>query len=81
VPSQKINVKSALKNYTSEAAYASFDEKIKGTIEPGKLADIVMLDKNIFEINPTELWDVKVDFTLVGGNIMYDRSKQGPPIK
>lgn len=75
VPEQKISLEEALRNYTAEGAYASFDEKIKGTLETGKLADMVILEKNIFEIDPVELFDAKVDATIVGGRVMYDRGK------
>ncbi len=73
VPAQKITVEEALKNLTIEGAYASFDEKRKGSLEPGKLADWVMLDQNIFEIDPVELWNVKVVMTVVGGQIAYNQ--------
>ncbi len=76
VPDQKIGLEEALRNYTWEGAYASFDEKIKGTLEPGKLADMVILEKNIFEIDPKDLFDAKVDATIVGGTIVYDRGRQ-----
>lgn len=71
VPEQKISVEEALKSYTIRAAYASFEESIKGSIIPGKLADFVILDKNIFEIQPSEIRNVKVLQTSVGGNFVY----------
>ncbi len=77
VPEQKIGLEEALVSYTREGAYASFDEKIKGTLETGKLADMVILEKNIFEIDPVELFDAKVDATIVGGKVVYDRGKIG----
>jgi predicted amidohydrolase YtcJ len=76
VPEQKIGLEDALRSYTREGAYASFDEKIKGTLETGKLADMVILEKNIFEIDPAELFDAKVDGTIVGGKVVYDRGKK-----
>ncbi len=71
VPEQKISVEEALKSYTIRAAYASFEENIKGSIKPGKLADFVILEKNLFEIKPSEIRNVKVLRTSVGGKFVY----------
>ncbi len=71
VPEQKISVEEALKSYTIRAAYASFEEKIKGSIKPGKLADFVILERNLFEIPPSEIRNVKVLRTSVGGKAVY----------
>lgn len=72
VPEQKISVEEAVKSYTVRAAYASFEENIKGSIETGKLADFVILERNIFEIAPAEIRHVKVLRTVVGGNTVYN---------
>ena len=72
VPEQKITVEEALRAYTINAAYASFDEDIKGTLEPGKLADFVVLDRDLTAIDPVEIWDMKVQQTWVGGRKVYD---------
>lgn len=74
VPEQKISVEEALRAYTSAGAYASFEENIKGTLEPGKLADFVILDENLLEIDPVKIRDVKVLSTWVGGKKVYDNS-------
>lgn len=74
VPEQKITVEEALRGYTIDAAYASFDEDIKGSLEPGKLADFVILDKNIFKIEPEAIRDVRVKMTFVGGRKVFSRS-------
>lgn len=74
VPEQKITVEEALKAYTINAAYASFEEDIKGTLEPGKLADFVVLDRDITAIDPVEIWDMKVQQTWVGGKKVFDRT-------
>jgi predicted amidohydrolase YtcJ len=71
VPEQKISVEDALKCYTIRAAYASFEENIKGSIKQGKLADFVILEKNLFEIPPSEMRNVKVLQTAVGGKFVY----------
>jgi len=73
VPEQKINIEDAIKAYTITPAYASFEENIKGSIQPGKLADIIILDKDITKITAKEIWNTKVDITIVGGKIMYQR--------
>lgn len=71
VPEQKISVEDALKCYTIRAAFASFEENIKGSIRQGKLADFVILEKNLFEIQPSEIRNVKVLQTAVGGKFVY----------
>ncbi|MFZ2285717.1 MAG: amidohydrolase [Bacteroidales bacterium] len=75
VPEQKITVEEALRAYTINAAYASFEEKIKGTLEPGKLADFVVLDRDITAIDPSEIRGVKVEQTWVGGRKVFDRAE------
>ncbi len=76
LPDQKIGVEEALKMFTIEGAYASFEEDVKGTLEVDKYADIVVLEKNLYKIEPEEIKDVKVDLTIVGGNIVYHRNSQ-----
>jgi predicted amidohydrolase YtcJ len=73
IPEQKISLEAAIKGYTSAGAFAEFAEKTKGTIEPGKLADIVVLDKNLFEIQPEEIRSAKVEMTILGGRIIYKK--------
>jgi predicted amidohydrolase YtcJ len=73
VPQEKIGVEDSLRAYTSGAAYASFDEARKGTLAPGQLADFVMLDRNLFEVAPAQIRDVKVDLTVVGGKVVFRR--------
>lgn len=71
VPGQKISIENALKCYTVNAAYASFEENIKGSIQSGKLADFVILEKDLFKIQPAETRNVKVLRTAVGGEFVY----------
>jgi len=73
IPEQKITVQESLKAYTLDAACASFEEKIKGSIEPGKLADFVILDQDITSIPPEKIRDVKVIKTVVGGKPVFER--------
>lgn len=75
-PEQKITVEQALTAYTKSGAYASFDEKTKGTLEVGKLADFVVLSQDITKIAPVKIKEVYVVKTYVGGKKVYDRSKK-----
>lgn len=67
VPEQKITVAEAVRAYTMGSAYASFEEKIKGSIEPGKLADLVVLSDDIFAIDPVKIADTQVVATVFDG--------------
>lgn len=67
VPEQKISVEEALRAYTAGAAFAAFDEARKGVLSVGRLADFVVLDRNLFEIAPDTIRDTKVIMTVVGG--------------
>jgi len=71
VPLQKITVEQALRAYTSTAAYASFDESAKGSLEPGKLADFVLLDRDLTSIAPETIRETKVLRTVVGGRTVF----------
>jgi predicted amidohydrolase YtcJ len=73
VPEQKITVEEAVRAYTQTAAFASFDENVKGSLTMGKLADVVVLDRNIFEIPPEEIRNVRVKMTFVGGRNVFER--------
>jgi predicted amidohydrolase YtcJ len=70
VPEQKITVEEALRAYTTGGAYASFDEARKGTLTAGKLADLVMIDRDLFKIPPEEIRNAKVLTTVVGGKVV-----------
>jgi len=74
VPEQKIGVEEALRAYTIDAAYASFDEKHKGSLERGKLADIVVLDRDLTRIPPETIRDAVVRLTIVGGRVVHESS-------
>lgn len=71
IPEQKITVEEALRAYTTGAAYASFDEKRKGSLARGKLADFVIIDRDLTRIPPEQIRDAKVVMTVVGGKVMY----------
>jgi predicted amidohydrolase YtcJ len=75
IPAEKITVEEALTAYTSTAAYASFEENIKGQLKPGLLADFVILNKNLTEIPAEEIRDTLVMRTVIGGKTVYQRDK------
>jgi len=72
VPEQKISLKEALEAYTLGSAYAEFQEKEKGSISPGKLADLVILSDDIFAIDPKAIRNVTVRATIAGGRVVYE---------
>lgn len=71
LPEQRVSVADALNAYTKNGAYASFEEAIKGTLDPGKLADIVVWSQDLFTIDPMKIHDTKADFTIVDGRIVW----------
>lgn len=71
IPEQKISVEEAIKCYTLNSAYASFEENIKGSIEVGKLADLIILSDDILSIDPVKIKDAKVELTVFDGKIIY----------
>ena len=73
-PEERLTVEDALRAYTLGAAYAAFQEKEKGAISPGKLADVVVLSDDLLRIRPERIKDVQVDITIVGGKVVYKRS-------
>lgn len=70
-PDERITLEDALRAYTRGSAYATFEEDDKGTLEPGKLADLVVLDTNLFETPPSEWLEASVDYTLLAGRIIF----------
>jgi len=73
IPEQMISVEDAIKCYTINSAYASFEENIKGTIETGKLADLIILSDDILTIDPIKIKDAKVEMTMFDGKIIYNK--------
>ncbi|MBN2073990.1 MAG: amidohydrolase [Dehalococcoidales bacterium] len=73
LPEEKISVKKALEMYTRNAACASFEEKEKGTISEGKLADLVLLSDDPTALPPEQLKDITVDMTIIGGEVVWER--------
>ena len=72
VPEQKITVEETVRAYTLGSAYAEFQENVKGSITAGKLADIVLLSRDIFKIDPNEIENVKVGMTMVDGRVVFE---------
>jgi len=75
--SQRISVMDAIRCYTINAAYAGFEENVKGSIEPGKLADLIVVSKNPLSIPVDEIRDLKVEMTIIDGKIVY-KSEDAP---
>ncbi len=71
MPSEAITREEALRMYTISNAYASFEESIKGSIEPGKLADVVILSKDFLGCPVDQMKDIEAELTMVGGKIVY----------
>jgi predicted amidohydrolase YtcJ len=75
VPEQKISVEESLAAYTRDAAFASFEERIKGTLEPGKLADVVVIDRDLLRIPPETIRDASVMLTVVNGVVVWEATR------
>jgi predicted amidohydrolase YtcJ len=73
VPEQRITVAQAVHAYTVNSAFAEHQENVKGSIEPGKLADLVVLSDDIFSIAPEQIHHTKVDLTIFDGRVIYER--------
>ncbi|HXW90406.1 MAG TPA: amidohydrolase [Terriglobales bacterium] len=76
-PEERISVEQALTLYTRNGAYAGFEENSKGALEPGKLADFIVVDRDVLSVPVEELKEVKVLETFVGGKKVYERSETG----
>jgi len=74
-PEQKLSIAEAVEAYTMGSAYAEFQEKDKGSITPGKLADMVLLSDDVFAIDPVKIREVKILTTWVGGQIVWDAAQ------
>jgi hypothetical protein len=72
VPEQKISVEEAVRAYTVGSAYAEFQETVKGSVTPGKLADLVILSRDIFKIDPKDIENSKVVMTILDGRVIYE---------
>ncbi|HME89663.1 MAG TPA: amidohydrolase [Chthoniobacterales bacterium] len=75
IPEQKISVEEAVRAYTTGSAFAEFQEKEKGTLAPGKLADVVIVSDDIFKTDPNEVGKAKVLMTIVDGRVVYEKAQ------
>lgn len=73
IPEQCISVAQAVHAYTIGSAFAEHQETVKGSIEPGKLADLIVLSDDIFSIPPDAIERTRVDMTIFDGNVVYER--------
>ena len=76
-PGEAVSIKDAITMYTRRGAFLTREEKLKGTLEAGKLADMIVLPEDPLNISPDKLLALKVDMTIVGGRVLYDRSQSG----
>jgi len=72
LPGERISAEQGLEMYTQNAAYASFEEDIKGSITPGKLADMVVLSDDPTRVHPEQIKDIKVEMTILGGEVVWE---------
>jgi predicted amidohydrolase YtcJ len=70
---EKVTREQALRMYTSSGPYYTFEEKLKGSIEPGKLADLVVLSDDFMTVPEDRIKDIKAVTTIVGGKVVYQR--------
>ena len=71
IEESRITLEEAIRCYSLDAAYASFEEDIKGSIEPGKLADIAIISEDLTSIPPEKIGDARIDLTMLGGKILW----------
>ncbi|HSY49799.1 MAG TPA: amidohydrolase [Thermoanaerobaculia bacterium] len=74
-PDQKLTLAEAIRGFTSDAAYAAFEESSRGTIEPGKLADLTIVEGDLYVMPPSQLFSTKVRYTVVGGEVVYQNAR------
>jgi len=72
IPSERISLADAIKGYTLNAAFAGHREKTEGSLEPGKLADLIVISQDLFKVDPMKIGETKVLLTMVGGRVVYN---------
>jgi predicted amidohydrolase YtcJ len=77
-PEQCMTREQALRSYTLNAAYAAFEDDIKGSLVVGKLADIVVLSEDIMTVPPEKIRDARVDLTILGGKVVHEFAGKNP---
>lgn len=78
LPEQRLTLDEAIRGYTLDAAFAGHREKSEGSIEPGKLADLIVLSQNLFDVSPREITKTEVLLTMVGGKVVYQSPNWNP---
>ena len=73
-PGEAVTIKEAVTMYTRNGAFLTREEKIKGTLEPGKVADMIVLPEDLLTASPDKILNMKVDMTIVGGRVLYERA-------
>jgi len=76
-PEQRITIEEALRAYTISNAYAAFEDDVRGSLQPGKLADIAVCDLNLLRCDPSEILDMNVVMTIVDGRVIFEREENG----
>jgi predicted amidohydrolase YtcJ len=71
---EAVSMKDAITMYTRSGAFLTREEKIKGTLEVGKLADMIVLPQDLLSVSPEKVLNMKVDMTIVGGKVLYERT-------
>ncbi|HVT42996.1 MAG TPA: amidohydrolase [Thermoanaerobaculia bacterium] len=71
-PAEAVTLREAIRGFSAEAAWAAFEEQTRGTIEPGKFADLTIVEGDLLETDPSRLFETKVRYTIVNGEIVYD---------
>ncbi len=74
-PQERITIQDAIRCYTAESAYASFEEKEKGRLQPGMLADLVVHSRDLLTIKPEDILRTEVTMTILGGKVIYERAQ------
>ncbi len=78
-PEERISLDSAIDLYTRGSAYAEFADERKGTLEPGKLADLAVFAADLFKVEPRKILTTPVDLTMVGGRVVFERTPARTP--
>ena len=73
-PGEAVSIKEALTMYTRNGAFLTREEKIKGSLEVGKVADMIVLPEDLLTVSPEKILNMKVDMTIVGGKVLYERA-------
>lgn len=74
-PDEAITMEEAIRGYTLLGAYLNFDEEEKGSLEPGKFADMIVLSDDLLSIDPERIMDVQVEQTWIGGELVYENEQ------